>query len=192
MQVLNTIDPTRNFARFLVGIFDRVNIDGGSARHVLALNILQFQYCLVFVIKARFVKNGDTEVFLVAIGLGHLQESIDLSDSGDVVGDEGLDLGIELNLLGLIATDVLEDFLKLGRNGQVSVLVGVVCTWHFLFILVVIVIISALLLHLLLELLLRCLLLLLLLSLGILLNIHVDLIFLFVGVDFFGVVHIDG
>lgn len=64
-------------------------------------------------VKAGFVQNRDTQVFLLTIGLGHLKEGINLTDSRDVVRNEGLDLGVQVNLLGLVALNVLKHLLQL-------------------------------------------------------------------------------
>ncbi len=50
VQVLHTADPAGNFARLLVSLFDRINVDGGGTRNIFALHILELQDSLVFVI----------------------------------------------------------------------------------------------------------------------------------------------
>ena len=138
MQVLYAADPTRNFSRFLVSAFNRVDIDGRSSCNILALNVLELENSFVFMIQTRLIQNSDTKVFLLAIRLGHLQEGINFSDSWDVVWDEWLDLCVELDLLRLVALNVLKHFLKLLRHGQVCILVRIVSAWNFLLILIVI------------------------------------------------------
>jgi len=64
-------------------------------------------------VEAGLIQNGDTQVLLLTIGLGHLKEGINLSDSRDVVRNEWLDLGVEINLLGLVALNVLKHLLQL-------------------------------------------------------------------------------
>ena len=138
MQVLYAADPTRNFSRFLVSAFNRVDIDGRSSCNILALNILELENSFVFMIQTRLVQNSDTKVFLLAIRLWHLQEGINFSDSWDVVWDEWLDLCVELDLLRLVALNVLKHFLELLRHGKVCILVGIVSAWNFLLIFIVI------------------------------------------------------
>ena len=146
-------------------------------------------------VQSWLVKNCDTQVFLRAIGFRHLKESINFSNSRDVLGDEGLDLGLEVYLLGLVTLDVLEQFFDLIRHGQVSIGSWVVSSWNFLLILVILVIFSRLLnLWLLLHLgHLSWLLGLLLSSSCGMLNIYVDidLIILFVRLNLLAVVDID-
>jgi len=143
-------------------MFNRVNINRCGARHIFTLDIFQFQYSLIFVVKTWLIEYCNTKIFLGPIWFGHLQEGIYLADGGDVVGNERLHLGIEFNFLRLVALDVLEHLLELLRNGKVRVLIGVVGTGHLL--LVVFVVFLVLLLplgrHLLLQVLLSCLLLL--------------------------------
>ena len=92
-------------------------------------------------IQTRLVQNSDTKIFLLAIRLWHLQEGINFSDSWDVVWDEWLDLCVELDLLRLVALNVLKHFFELLRHGQVCILVWIVSAWNFLLILIVIFII---------------------------------------------------
>lgn len=142
-------------------------------------------------VEARLVKHCNTKVFLLSIRLGHLEESVNLTDSRDVVGNEWLDLGLELNLLRLVPLDVIKHVFELLGNGQVRILVRVVGTWHLLLVLVVLVILSLrALLHLLLHVLLTCLLLLLLLSLGLDVDVDIDLVFFLIRVYLFGIVDI--
>ena len=42
MKILNRADPSRNFARLFVSVIDWVNIHWSSARHIFALDILEF------------------------------------------------------------------------------------------------------------------------------------------------------
>jgi len=127
------------------------------------------------VVEAGFIKYVNTEVFRLTVGLGHLKECIDFSDCRDVVGDKRLDLGFQVNLLGLVTLNVLEHLLKLLCNGKVSVLVWVISTWNFLLIFIVF-IFFCLLLSLLLHLLLSDL---SLFDLGLIVHVDVDLVFFF-------------
>lgn len=124
----------------------------------------------------------------MTVGLGHLQEGIDLTNSWDIIGDEGLDLGLEINLLRLIALNVLKHLLQLLCNWQVCILVWIISSRDFLLILIVVVIVLLLgMLHLLL-LRLRGL---LLLGLGLDINIYINFIFLLIAVDLFRIIDID-
>ena len=117
MQVLDAADPTRNFSGLLVSLINRIDVDGGGARHIFALNILELQNSFIFVVKARFIKDIDTEVLLLTIRLGHLEESIDFANSGDVFRNEGLNLSFQIDLLGFVTLDVLKHLLQFLRNG---------------------------------------------------------------------------
>jgi hypothetical protein len=189
---LHAADPAGHLTRLLVGALNWVNVDGGSTRHILALHILELKHGLIFVVKAGLVQNRDTEVFLLTIRFGHLEEGVDLTDSRDVVGDEWLDLRVKVDLLGLVALNVLKHLLQFLWNGQVRVLVRVVGTWHFFLILIIIVVLSwSTLLHLLLHVLLRTDGLLRLLRLWLHVNINVHLVLFLIWVDLFGVIDID-
>ena len=94
MQVLNTTDPSADFARLFVRVLDRVNSHGRSARHILALHVLEFKNRFVFIVQAGLVQHRDSQVFLRTVWLRHLEEGVNLSDCRDVVRDEGLDLRV--------------------------------------------------------------------------------------------------
>ena len=132
MQVLNSVDPPGDLFGFLVGAFDPVNIDGGGTHDVLALHVLQLKHSLVLRVECRFIQLSNTQVLLGAIRLGHLEEGVNFADRGDVVRHEGAQLSFKVDLLGLVAGDVLEQFLHLGAHVQVRVLRRVVRSRHFL------------------------------------------------------------
>ena len=140
MQILHTANPARNFLRLFVRVFNGVHIDWGCSHDVLTLHVLQFQHSLVLVVKSWLIKNCDTQVLLRAIGFGHLKEGIDFSNSRDVLGNEWLDLGLEVYLLRLVTLDVLKEFFDLIRNGQVCIRGWIVSSWDFLLILIVLII----------------------------------------------------
>ena len=117
VQVLHTADPTRNFPRFLVGAFDCIDINGGGTRNIFTLHILQLQNSLVFVVQTWLVEDCNTEVFFLSIWLWHLEEGVNLAHCGNVVRDEGLDLRVKLNLLRLVALNVLKHLLEFLRHG---------------------------------------------------------------------------
>ena len=141
-------------------------------------------------IQAWLVKYSNTKVLFLAIWLRHLQECIYLTNCRDVFWNKWFDLRFEIYLLRFVAPNIVEDLLQFRRNGQISILVRVIGTWHFFFILIIIFVFT-LLLHLLLDLLLRCLLLLLLLRLCILLHVQVYFIIFLIGVNFFRVIYVD-
>ena len=93
MQVLNTAHPTSYFLRFLVSIFNGVNVHGCRANNILTLHVLKLKHSLVFVVEGRLVQHRNTKIFFGTIGLGHLEERIHFSYSRDVLRNEGLQLG---------------------------------------------------------------------------------------------------
>ena len=113
MQALHAADPAGSFTWLLVRLIDRINAHRGRARNILALHVLELQYSFVFVVKAGLIKYANTQVLFLSVRFRHLKEGVDLSDSGDVVWDEGLELGFEVDLLWLVTLNVLEHFLKL-------------------------------------------------------------------------------
>ena len=142
-------------------------------------------------VEAWLIQYRDTEILLRIIGLRHLQECINLTDSGNVVRDEWLHLGVELNLLRFVPLNVLKHFLDFLRNWQVCILVGIVSARNLLLVLVILVIfLLGALLHLLLHLLLASLLL-LLLSLRLNVDVDVNFVFFLIRVDLLGVIDID-
>ena len=140
-------------------------------------------------VQSRLIQHRDAQVFLGTIGLGHLQEGVHFTHRRDVVGDEGLELSFEVDLLRLVAVDVLEDILHLLTHWQIRILRRVVGARNFLLLVVFVVIVA---------LLARSLLGLALLgrqvaSLGQLLllldSIHIYLVVFLVAFDFLGVIY---
>ena len=113
MQVLHAANPAGHFTWLLVCLVDRINAHRGCARNILALHVLELQYSFVLVVEARLIEYANTQVLFLSIWLRHLKEGVDLSDSGDVVWDEWLELGFEVDLLGFVTLNVLEHFLEL-------------------------------------------------------------------------------
>jgi hypothetical protein len=97
------------------------------------------------VVERRFIEHRDTEVLLVSIRFGHLEERVDLSHRRDVVWDEGLDPGLKIDLLGLIPRDVLKELFDLRLNREVGVLNRVVRAWYIFIIIVVVILLDLLL-----------------------------------------------
>lgn len=126
-------------------------------------------------VKTRLIQDIDTQIFLLAIGFGHLKEGVDFANCRDVVRDKRFNLRVQFDLLGLVPLNVLKNVFDLLRNGQVRIGVGVVSSWHFLLVLVVFVILSLVLA--LLHVLLSALLLLLLLLGVVSIELHVHFVF---------------
>ncbi len=113
MQILHTANPTGHFSGLFVRLINGINIDWSCARNILALNVLQFQNSFILVVKAWLVKHRNAQVLLLPIRLGHLEEGVHLTDGRDVVWNEWFDLRVQVNLLWLIALDVLKHLLQL-------------------------------------------------------------------------------
>lgn len=168
-------------------MLDGVHCDRGCPHYVFALNILELKDCFVLAVESWLIQLGDTEILLGAIWLWHFEASINLSNCWYVIGNEGLQLGVEVELLWLVPLDVLEQVLDVLGHLQVGVLSWVVCSWHLLVVFAIVVIFGSLLLLLVrnIGLLLRALCLGLSLILLLILCaasdiVHVDLIILFV------------
>ena len=56
MQILDTTYPARYFFLFLVGAFDRVDIEGSATNHILALNVLELKHGLVLAVESWLIK----------------------------------------------------------------------------------------------------------------------------------------
>ena len=67
-------------------------------------------------VQAGLIEDCNTKIFLLSIWLWHLQESINFANCRDVVRNEGLDLCVQINFLGLIALNVIKHVLELLRN----------------------------------------------------------------------------
>ena len=85
MQVLNCIDPSWYFFRFLISIFNCINIYWGSSNNILTLHILQLQNCFVFTIQCWFIKLCYTKIFLSSIWFAHFKSSIYFSNCRNIV-----------------------------------------------------------------------------------------------------------
>jgi len=117
VQILHCSNPPCNLLRLLISLLNRVNVHGSCTNHIFALNIFQFKHRFVFVVKSWFIQHNHTKIFLSSIWFGHFQECINFTDSWDVVRNEGLKLGFQVNLLRLVAINVLKDVLDFLTNG---------------------------------------------------------------------------
>ena len=164
----------------------RVYCHGSCSYHILALNILELKDSLIFTVECWLIKLSDTKILLSTIWLGHLETSIDFSNSRYVIGNERLQLSIKIQFLRLVSLNILKQVLNVLRHRQVGVLSRVIGAWHLLVILSIFFVFRPWLLgerhsRLLLGALRNCLSLILLLILGASANIvHVHLIILFV------------
>jgi len=143
VEILHAIYPPVDLLAFLVCSFNAVHLHGHRSHHILGLHVLEFQHCLVLAVQSWLIQHIDSEVFLLSRRLWHLEERVDFSNCRHVVGNEWLELGLEVNLLGLISLDVLEQVLDILGYLQVGIISWVVGPWDFLLVLVVIIIISA-------------------------------------------------
>ena len=56
MQILDTTYPARYFFLFLVGTFDRVDVEWSASHYILALNVLELKHGLVFAVESWLIK----------------------------------------------------------------------------------------------------------------------------------------
>lgn len=93
-------------------------------------------------IQRRFIKHNNSEIFFSSIRLRHLDERVNLADTGNVLWNKWLNLCVEIDLLGLVPLDVLEEVLYFAAHLQVCELCWVVSSWYRLsvFILIVVVV----------------------------------------------------
>lgn len=201
MQVLHSADPPWDLLGLLVSLFNWIYVHGRGTDHVFRLNVLQLKDSFIFVVQGGFIQDSNTEVLFVAVGLGHLQECINLPNGWDVVWNEGFYLSFKVDLLRLITLNVLKKFFNFTTDWKISVLGWVVCSWNFFLIIIIIIllILSAFLLLLLLHswllrvcLLLLCALLLPTTNVWLVFHINIDINFIlvFVRFNFFTIVHI--
>ena len=198
VQILHSRDPPWNFFWFLVSVLDGINVHGRRSHHILRLDILKFQNCLVFAVEAGLVQNHNAQVFTSAIRFVHFQKWVNFTHSWHEIRYEGLYFGFKVNLLRFESLDVLKKLLDFTCDRQVSILHWIVGTLDLLVVVlgVIFFILAFLLLHL------GLLLLLLLLNLLCLRRRfilacrlhrlgHIDLVSLFIWLDFFAVIYID-
>ena len=152
MQILNAIYPASYLFALLVSAFNRINRGESWSDDVLALNVLELEDGLVLTVECGFIKLCDTKIFFLAIRLWHLKESVDFSDSGNIVWDERLQLRFKVYFLRLVALNVFKELLDFVCYLKLSVVTWIVSSRHFFVIIIAIVIVvsasSCFLLHL--------------------------------------------
>lgn len=116
MQVLHTINPPRDVFWSLVSIFYRLNTHWRGAYNILALNVLQFQNCLILAVKGWLVKLRYAEILLGTIWLRHLKTCVDLTNGWDVVWHEWLQFRLQVDLLRFVSLDIFKELLDLRSN----------------------------------------------------------------------------
>mmetsp|Transcript_18426 Transcript_18426/g.47219 ORF Transcript_18426/g.47219 Transcript_18426/m.47219 type:complete len:298 (-) Transcript_18426:190-1083(-) len=89
---------------------------------------LQREHGRIRLHRRRLVQRHQPQVVRLAVGAWDLDKRVDVADSRDVVGDEGSHLGLELDVVGFVARDVLEEFLDLRAHRKACVLLRVVET----------------------------------------------------------------
>ena len=141
VQVLHTIDPPGYVLWSLVSILYWLYTHGCSPHNVFTLDVFEFQNCFVFTIQRWLVQLSYTEVLLLTVRLRHLKACVHFSNCWNVVWDEWLQLGFEINLLWFVSLDVLEEFLDFWSNLQIGVFDGVVGTRNILIIVTIVLLI---------------------------------------------------
>mmetsp|Transcript_40522 Transcript_40522/g.65728 ORF Transcript_40522/g.65728 Transcript_40522/m.65728 type:complete len:232 (-) Transcript_40522:482-1177(-) len=126
MQLVDGRDPGGHGFGVLVG---RVDV---AHHHWLQVGLfgersqLEVKYCWVGLICGWFVQNREALSVVLSIRSWDLDEGIDVPHGWDVVGDEGFDLSVQVDCVGLISPDVLEQLSDLGRYIQRCILGWVV------------------------------------------------------------------
>jgi len=128
VHLANIFDPPGDFLGVLVGVFYALHyhvVILVSCAHVL-LHVGHSDDCLILGVQAGLVQNIDAKRFSLAIGSRHFELGVNFSNRGNVVGDEGLQLGLQVDLLRLEIRDVDEQVLHFLRHIQISVLCGII------------------------------------------------------------------
>lgn len=109
-----------------MGIFDGMDLLVLVARQDLVLlhNLLDDWHAGL--VELGFINHGDAQLILVAVGAGDFDEGVYLADGGNEVGDEGLEEGVDFDVIGVVVADVGKDVLDLLVDVQVEVLLRVV------------------------------------------------------------------
>mmetsp|Transcript_12849 Transcript_12849/g.32026 ORF Transcript_12849/g.32026 Transcript_12849/m.32026 type:complete len:419 (+) Transcript_12849:233-1489(+) len=126
VQVVDRGDPARDRLGVLLGGVDARHRHDVRAARLAHRAQLQLQHVGVGLQGGGLVELVQAEVVRLAVGPRHLDEGVDVADRGDVVGDEGAHLRLELDVVRLVAGDVLEELLDLAAHLEVGVLGGVV------------------------------------------------------------------
>jgi len=109
MKIFDAGDPLLDFLLVRLGVLNRGDVDllVGTSVGLLGLDILHHKNSTIGAVHVRLVQVLDTEILSFAIRLGHFEESVNLTNCGNVVRDERSQRGLQLNVLGLVSRDVL-------------------------------------------------------------------------------------
>ena len=148
MQIVDRVDPLCDLFRLLVRVLNRHNAHRVEVRHLDQRPPDQVEHCVhttcvsrmaatarlhadnitswVGLLSGRLIQHLEPEVVRLAVWPRHLDERVDLSNSGDVVRNEALYLRVQLNVVWLVAPNVPEQFAYLSGHIEVCVVRGVV------------------------------------------------------------------
>lgn len=76
VEVLHAVDPPRDLLGLLISVLDGFDIHRGSAHDVSLLDVSQLNNCLIFWVQGGLIEHSDTQVFLGAVRLWHLEEGV--------------------------------------------------------------------------------------------------------------------
>lgn len=126
MLLVDFLYVLANLFWVLERFFNCANGDGDFCLFLLVLAVLEVQYLGVSLVQTWLVQDSEAQLLLVVVRPLRFQEVFNGSDSGDVVGNEGLDLGLQVHQLRLIEADLLEQFSHVVCNLQAFVVLRVV------------------------------------------------------------------
>mmetsp|Transcript_4295 Transcript_4295/g.12760 ORF Transcript_4295/g.12760 Transcript_4295/m.12760 type:complete len:219 (-) Transcript_4295:478-1134(-) len=124
--VLDRADPTIDLLWVLGCIFDgphhdvRVPLLGDVDELKLEDRGVRLERC-------GLIEDLETQVVAAAVGGCHLDEGVHLADSGDVVWNEAPQSRVEVNIVGLVPRDIVEEVFDLRAHVQVLEIIRVVC-----------------------------------------------------------------
>ena len=123
------LDPLRYFLGVLVGLLDGGNqrlLHQAGPRVRPVMQVLHFDGGRVGGLQARLVQHAESEHLLGLVGAWDLHEGVDLPHCRDILGNEGLQLSVELHVRWLEPRDVLKQFLHFCRHLEARVVGRVV------------------------------------------------------------------
>mmetsp|Transcript_17705 Transcript_17705/g.40053 ORF Transcript_17705/g.40053 Transcript_17705/m.40053 type:complete len:408 (+) Transcript_17705:260-1483(+) len=126
VQLGDALYPVGHLLRMLrrvVDVRDRGGLKRGLGGDCSELQVQHGRICLLC---RGLVEHCEAESILLAIRTWDLEEGVNLSDGWDVLRDEGLQLGFQLDGLRLVSSDVLEQLSDFIADLKVGIVHGVV------------------------------------------------------------------
>lgn len=111
MLLFYFLDILGNIFRVFERFFNRSDCNRDFGFLLLILSLLKIQNVWISLIQTGFVDDRKPKCFFVGVGPFRFEEIFDGADGRDVVGDEGFDLGLEVDHLRFVHGDVFEKIL---------------------------------------------------------------------------------